>query len=369
MKSLPSHVDVLVIGAGPNGVSAYRGVKSTLPHLNVLLVDKGFPFQNLRDMPNAQWHSPMRSLKLGFSLDNSIPDDYVPTTSEYVDYCKLCFAEIDPIFISGVQVTKLEFLCQKKLVQVEALYENEIHIIESRYIILASGIYGNKVKPKFDLGQHKISYSYDFGYSNKNLVVVGAGPSAVDAIISLLPFNIIHWVYRSKSPKPVYRTLLPSFNELCYRFKTNLIHYPSSYIIEYDELLSKVQLSTGSSIDAVDNVIVMSGFNSCSDVILNSSIKLESDCVIQSDFHETSVPNVFVFGSISARWDAVSLMKEDTFVSNGNLSKLSLILNTIVTRELSSIFNLSLDVPVNVDSSNPSLLTKLKNRIKKFILS
>ena len=79
--------DIVIIGAGPNGLNALYELQIKFPEKNIMLIEKSNKVvNNLRKFPDVMWHSPMEELKLPMEINDSIKDEYNPITSELVRY-------------------------------------------------------------------------------------------------------------------------------------------------------------------------------------------------------------------------------------------------------------------------------------------
>ena len=197
--------DLVIIGSGPNGIKAALEFKVKFPHWDILLLDKGTALENINKYPNVRWHSSMEAIFLDSTINSSIPKIHNPTSKEVKHYFEYIIKENQ----LNIQEYTNVFLINKKSDYIEISYEkdNKKTTIQTKYALLATGIYENKKIPNFYKSQKNCFFTYDLNIKNKNLVLVGGGNSAHDFIINLLCKNKITWIIRSKKYKTVHNSL------------------------------------------------------------------------------------------------------------------------------------------------------------------
>ena len=129
----------------------------------------------------------------------------------------------------------------------------------------------------------------------------------------------------------------------------------------------KIQTNKGAIYGPFDKIEALIGFNSISKFLINSGLKYEEECLKLNENFQTSISNVYAFGSIMTSWNKDLGKPEQTFIHNGNKEKSKVILNDIVKKLL-----IEKKIPFNSRFfiSSPkkkiTLKGKLKILLKKF---
>lgn len=330
-----SNYDAVIVGAGPNGLFAYRQLKLAFPHFRLLLVEKGEPNQSLKSMPDVRWHSSMMELKLPLTVNELIRDDYIPTSRELSHYFDFFCASLGPQLKTNSTVVEISRATDREGKQEVALHVisgEASYTIKARYVIVSTGVYDTPRKLKMK-GSEFFKYDYQLGLNNQNLLLVGGGNSAADFIIHLLPSNNITWVIRGASWASVFGNLEPQFKSVIEEYDKNLELYTRTSLMKASED-GCVLLSNGSEIGPFDSMHALIGFTPVSELVKNSGMELEGECLSLTENFECSTENVFFFGSAMAKWNSKENKPEATYVHNGNPKKLERIVRTIASREI-----------------------------------
>ena len=353
--------DIVIIGAGPNGLNALYELQIKFPEKNIMLIEKSNKVvNNLRKFPDVMWHSPMEELKLPMEVNDSIKDEYNPITSELVRYYENFSQKILTNIIRNTEVLKI-----KRKDKTNIIYTNnsKMHKIEAEYIISATGIYGNSRRIQDIIGFDKVEYSYNNEIKNTHIVLIGGGNSAVDFISYLLPYNKISWVIRSDTWSPPFAVVDQHFKKTMGLFENNLTIYSNTEIKKIEDDI--VTLNNNTKIAKVGKVVALIGYNSLNDLYNASSIKFDGECLLLDNNYETSMKNVYAFGSIMAK--NVNGISEPTYIHNGNLNKLNVIIKSIKKKEINKIMgddsNYYIDKPCI--STKRKILNKLKTIVAK----
>lgn len=89
--------DIVVIGAGPNGLYAAYKLQKELPWIRLLVIEADEICGSISKYPDVRWHSKMKELKLPSQINSFVSDDYEPTSSELVSYYNLFCKEHSPL--------------------------------------------------------------------------------------------------------------------------------------------------------------------------------------------------------------------------------------------------------------------------------
>lgn len=361
--------DIIVIGGGPNGLySAYRFSKE-FPSKRVLLLEKKQILNNMRQFPDVLWHSTMKELKLPSYLNNSIDDIYHPISSELVKYYEHFSRE-----------HKLNILEQHEVIDVrknaDDSYDLEVKNqgqsikFSSKIIIFSSGIYENPRKLTIGSDFDYCAYQFNLETENKKLLLVGAGNSATDYIIHLLPKNKITWVIRGTSWKSVNTTLTNKFNEIMQLYPQNLKLYFSTTIKEM-HADRRVTLSNGEIVKDIDQCNFFLGYNSKNSLFEKIGLKFDHECLSLNESFETNLKNIYAFGSVMAQWGGDA--PEQTYIHNGNVPKLDVIIDNIIQKEVLAIMDCKWKHPSSTTTIpavniKRSLFQRAKGRAKRVLL-
>ena len=145
-------------------------------------------------MPNVRWHSEMRELTINSSFDQFIEEYYIPTTSELISFYELSMLNSNLDIRLNVEVTKIEYVNDHCVCSVNSL-DGLQDKFTSRFLIICTGIYENPRKLKVNPNQ-KIHYNSKMRSTKQNFALIGAGNSATDFIINMLPYNKRNLVYK-----------------------------------------------------------------------------------------------------------------------------------------------------------------------------
>ena len=325
--------DIAIIGSGPNGIFALQKAKETLPFLKTICFDKGKSLNNLRNLPDVRWHSRMKELMLGLELDKKIDPLFIPKTNELIRYYEFFINSNNLLIKENYELTDIKKKIEQDLYELTFKFNSSIVKVYSKYILLATGIFENKRKLS-----HKFeNINYDFGfYNNLRIGLIGAGNSAYDFIINNLPNNKIFWIIRGDSLNDVDSTIKEELNQIINKNKKNLEIYFNTTLRHYNQ--GEIILSNGESINDINNITALIGFNSKSKLYQKINLKFEKESIYSDKNYTTSLKNVFLIGSINSRWNISRNSVEPTFIHNGNPIKTMTVLQHIKNKVLSDTF-------------------------------
>lgn len=356
------NIDLAIIGSGPNGLYACFKFRKLFPNWNIVIFEKEDSVcANIQSYPNVKWHSKMAELKLPSALNSYINDDINPLSLDIANYYQE-FASEHKLSIElnhelnsinkDIEVkdqgrhspsTILDFVVDGAKIQVSC-----------RYAVLATGIYSGARKLPFQ--SEKIQYGYSLLTKEKNLVLVGAGNSAIDFIINLLPHNKITWVMRSEQWTSIFPTHREEFESVSSKYRANLTIIKNTTISEFCEDNTMI-LSNGIELNNFDACHVLIGYSPRNSLDKGLVFDFNEECLVLNSEFETSQSNVFVFGSLMATWDTEKNCPTPTYVHNGNDKKLQVIIDSISRREVRRIFG---DTKVFLPQSQLSEAPKLR---------
>jgi FAD-dependent urate hydroxylase len=217
-----SHVDIAIIGAGPNGL----GLAAHLAHRGLDFRIFGSPMETWRALPNGMY---LKSL--GFATTIPAPDGY-PTFPEYCrakgleDYEPIEFAtfadygmEFQRDLVPDVEDVKVVELRQSNASFVLTLDDGE-RVTAARVVVAVGLTYFPQVPDVFDrLPSGTVTHTWgrkNFPwYRGKDVVVIGGGSSALEtatllyehgARVNVVARGDFHW--GGRTPKDSERTLV-----------------------------------------------------------------------------------------------------------------------------------------------------------------
>lgn len=182
--------DIIIIGAGPGGLSAAKLLKDS--GLSPLLVEQG-PVGN-------SWIRRPESMRLLSHRDwTSLPGlpitslDYYPSKAEFLNYL-LTYQKVFNLEVNTFEKVmavrrKGDSWAVETIETLTGLQRNYI----AKYVVVATGIFDNPVKLNIegeDLPHVQHHYSSAYYYAGKNVTIVGGGNSAVEAALDLINVGI-----------------------------------------------------------------------------------------------------------------------------------------------------------------------------------
>jgi thioredoxin reductase len=361
-------IDLAIVGSGPNGLYACYKFSKIFPHWNIAIFEKDKSLSaNIRSYPNVKWHSTMADLKLPSALNSYIIDDINPLSQEIANYYQEFANEHKlPIRFDHELFSlnkSLEVIgqgdCSASIV-LDFVADGEKTQVSCRYAILSTGIYSGI--RKLSVQNRKIRYGYSLLEKKKNLVLVGAGNSAIDFIINLLPHNQITWILRGEQWGSIFHTLIGEFNSVHSDFKENLTIIRNATVLKFDQDDNMI-LSNGMVLSDFDACHVLIGYSPRNSLNDRFDFDFDNECLVLSSEFETSQSNVFAFGSLMATWDAELGRSAPTYVHNGNDAKLQVIIDSITQREVGKIFG-----PIKILGQHSQLNRKSKLRIYRSLI-
>ena len=319
--------DFLIVGAGPNGLKACQEIQKTFDSASIGIIDKGSILYHISSYPNVEWHSALKELALRPLEEKLVDLSYHPCSTELVSLYK-DFAAANNICVSEFhEVTKIARCKHSGANILKCKTHQGYTSLSAQVVILASGTYSNP--NRIPLVESSFASHYlDISLIGKRIAIVGGGNSAADALIHLLPNNEVYLFLRSSLMRTVYASLSSRFHDTIrtYQHKLHVIRN-SSILSVSDEGI--VKLSDERCFGRFDSVFLLTGFNARSNYLEASSMEYVYDSLRLNASFETSIPNVYAFGSLMSQWDHGKGYGEPTFVHNGNTKKLDKIIDHI----------------------------------------
>lgn len=362
--------DFIVVGAGPNGLYSAFTLKNLFPQRKVIVLDEIGICGNISKYPDVVWHSTMSELKLPSILNNNIPENYHPISSELVKYYKAFAHEHQIDVLEEYKVTKISQIKNVRgeknscLIEVVVLHNEQKHIFLTSKVILATGVYQNPRKLSINNSDF-IEYGYSTKLENKNLLLIGAGNSAIDFIIHLLPKNQITWVFRKNHWNDIFYSIKPIFNQVFHNFSKNITILPSRSIVRIENK-DNILLDNGEIIGGFDSCHALLGYTPAGNLSKSLNILTVNESLELDKFYQTTLFGVYAFGSVMASWNNETNELEQTFIHNGNPNRLKVITDHIKCQEIKDIFNFDRRDLVEESQYSSASSIELKNRLRNF---
>lgn len=327
--------DIVVVGAGPNGLFAASRLKEVFPGFEILVLEKGRPNQSLHDYPNVRWHSTMGEIKLPLSVNSMIPDEHLPLSNEVAKYFDFFALNSGLKILRNTMLTYLERKSVGQDITLEVSHQGTNYQFVSQYVILSTGTTSNPRELNIN---DKSDFQTSFGIptSDQQLLVVGGGNYAADFVMEHVEENKITWVVRGETIASVNQNHKERFNHLTQNFKRNLSVYTDT-TVKTNLGGGWVELSSGQKLGPFDKMYSLIGSHPISPYVLSSGLRISGESIWSDANWETSLQNAYVFGSAMARWDGEKRKLEPTYIHNGNPQKLEKIIQSLIAKEAKKI--------------------------------
>jgi thioredoxin reductase (NADPH) len=302
IKPSVSEFDVLILGAGPGGLTA--GLYLCQAKVNAVLIDIALPGGHVSTTHEVSNYPGFIDPQPGYMLSHNMSEQ-----------TKLC----GTIYKVAVDVTKIDL--QKKEVIID-----EFETIKAKKIIIATGTSPNLmgIPGEKELKGKGISYCATCDakyYGDKDVVVIGGGNSAVEEAGFISRFadkiTMVHQFDAFTANKQSQEKLLanPKVNTL-------FEYEPRSFVREGDKIITEVENLRTKTITKLisDGVFVFIGMKPNVEKF-GSSIELDKWGYIKTDEDmRTSIPDVFAVGDvISKKYRQIT-----TAVSDGTIAAIAI---------------------------------------------
>ncbi|MCX6245642.1 MAG: FAD-dependent oxidoreductase [Bacteroidetes bacterium] len=283
IKPTVSEFDVLILGAGPGGLTA--GLYLCQSKVNTVLVDIALPGGQVSTTHEVSNYPGFIDPQPGYMLSHNM--------SEQTKQC-------GTIYKVAVDVTKVDL--EKKEVVID-----EFETIKAKKIIIATGTSPNLmgIPGEKEMKGKGISYCATCDakyYGDKEVVVIGGGNSAVEEADFISRFaskiTMVHQFDALTANKQAQEKLLanPKINVL-------FSHEPRSFIREGDKLITEVENLKTKSLTKLsgDGVFVFIGMKPNIDLFRD---KLELDnwgYIKTNEDMQTSMPGIYAVGDVISK--------------------------------------------------------------------
>tara|TARA_B100000029_G_scaffold211056_1_gene208849 strand:- start:22 stop:1059 length:1038 start_codon:yes stop_codon:yes gene_type:complete len=239
--------DVTVVGMGPNGLSVLNELNKC--SLKVVGLDKGEVCNHIKSYPKDMvFFSTAEKL----TLDNFEMGLGFGTNPTLQDACRYYEDFVDRNNLEILTFSKVEKISGKN--NNFTLFLNKGKKIHSKKIVLTTGIYSN---PNYiDIpGEKELNVSHYYSGSEKlnkkEILVVGAGNSAVEAAMDLSERNRVVLMFRKEGldRKKIKSWIYPKFIDIVNSGKIEIINNASLISLEDSEAIIKTKFVGGAIFD------------------------------------------------------------------------------------------------------------------------
>jgi thioredoxin reductase (NADPH) len=302
LKPTVSEYDVIILGAGPGGLTA--GLYLCQAKINTVLIDIALPGGHVSTTHEVSNYPGFIEPQAGYMLSHNMSEQ-----------TKLC----GTAYKVAVDVTKVDL--EKKEVVID-----EFETIKAKKIIIGTGTSPNLmgIPGERELKGKGISYcaTCDAKYfGDKEVVVIGGGNSAVEEADFISKFaskiTMVHQFDAFTANKQAQEKLFANP-----KISTLFRHEPRSFVREGDKMVTEVEDLTTKTIKKIvsDGVFVFIGMKPNIE-LFKDKLELDSWGYIKTDEDKrTSMPDVFAVGDvISKKYRQIT-----TAVSDGTIAAIAI---------------------------------------------
>lgn len=313
MSEILTKVDVLIIGAGPIGLTC--GIEAQAAGLSYLILEKGCLVNSLYNYPsNMTFFSTSEKLEIGNIPFVSV--NLKPTRAEALEYYRRAAVHFN---------LNIRLFEEVKQVVREPnglfLVKSEKTAYLAKNIVISTGFYDVPVKlniPGEELPKVKHYYKDPHYYAFQNVAVIGAGNSSVDAALETFrkSANVTMIIRGSEISHRVKYWVRP---DIVNRIREGSIKaYFNSSLEEITPISIVIRTPEGQVSIPNDFVLAMTGYLPSFDFLRNIGIECSLDEQVlpahSKDTMQTNVPNVYLAGVVCGGMNTHSYFIENSRV-------------------------------------------------------
>lgn len=310
--------DLIVIGAGPAGLSA--AIEAKKNNLSVLVLDKGSIVNSIQNFPSSMiFFSTTELLEIaGVPFIASSPH---PTRTESINYYARVARSHQIVFKGNSKALSVNVSTDGSTrfsVEVKNMVTSKLTFVSVDKVIVATGFYDNPNMLNVD-GESLPNVSHYYRepglHFGQKVVVIGGRNSAVEAALDLYRHGVnVTLLHRGKwFGQNVKYWILPDIEnrvkngEICARFNCRVIEVkPDGVVADVDGKREEVEC---------DFVYALTGYHPDVSFLRNLGIEVDEETGIPAHDPrtlETNVKGIYIAGSIVAGYDCNKI-----FIENG----------------------------------------------------
>jgi thioredoxin reductase (NADPH) len=305
--------DVIIIGAGPCGLSAAIELQRT--GLNPLIIEKNVVVHSISQYPTyMQFFSTPELLEIG-GYPFTTPNEK-PYRLEALTYYRNV-AQRTAVRIQSYETVTAAVKQEDGAFRVDSVNRfGEAHSYRTRTVVVATGYfdYPNMLGiPGEDLPNVTHFYREAHPYTGMKVSIIGGNNSAVDAAMDLLKVGAsVTVIYRGETYSPNIKPWVrPLFESMVSKGRIRMIFRSRVESID----LRSVTVQTPEGVEKLDNdfVLALTGFRSSREFLSDSGVNIHGEWELP-EFHpetmETNVPGLYLAGVVAAGRDANEIFIE-----------------------------------------------------------
>jgi thioredoxin reductase (NADPH) len=298
-------VDLLVVGAGPTGIAI--GAEARRQGLSVLLVDRGPLTAAIQGYPTYMEFFTTRDRLEIADIPFTIPDDK-PTRRQALAYYRLVAERYRIPLALYEEVTDVRK--EGDLFTVSTVRRQGPRTFQARAVALATGYFFNPRRlgvPGEDLPWVSNRYKEPFPYAGQDVVVVGAGNTAVEAALDMWRNGVrVTLVHRGAELKPGVKYWLKPDMENRIEEGSIPARFNSLVRAFLPEGAVEIQTPSGPEVLPALAAFVLVGYQPDADFQRRCGVEIDPETLIPTvdpETCESNVPGLYVAGTLQAgRW-------------------------------------------------------------------
>ena len=308
---MPATYDILIIGAGPSGLSC--AIEAKKNGLSYIVIDKGGLTDAIRRFPtNMTFFSTPELLE----LDNVpfVSTNVRPTRIEAIEYYRKVVDYHKLNVMLHTEITKI-----RKDQNCFDLLTKSHRSFTATSVIVATGYFDNTNRLDVegeDLPHVTHYYDEPYFYSTKEAAVIGGRNSAVETALDLYRHGVnVNLIHRGPNFRSIKYWVLPDIEN---RIKDGSINAFFNFLvteIKPDSLTIKNRDNGEIKTLAADFVIALIGYRPDEHLLRDAGVQLDNETLIpvyDEKTFETNVKNLYIAGSV-----ACGCKTWDIFIENG----------------------------------------------------